>query len=65
MVELERGHSGTDLEKNQDLNKNFQTAILLSLLEDKKITRWQFDRCIGEHKGIMTADIGRIKKDDV
>ncbi len=32
--------------EQNDFNKNFQTAILLSLLEKGQLTKWQFDCCV-------------------
>jgi len=37
-------------EPDQAFIENFQTAVLLSLLEDKRLTRRQFDLCIEELK---------------
>ena len=48
MIELEPEPQSIEPEKNQDFIENFQTAILLSLLENKQLTKWQFDFCLGE-----------------
>ena len=56
MIELGPEPQRIDPQKNQDFIENFQTAILLSLLENKQLTKWQFDICVDElqkqsHKG--------------
>lgn len=35
-------------EPDQKFIENFQTAILLSLLEEGQLARWQFDFCVKE-----------------
>lgn len=65
MVELERNKLGTEYNKNLDFIKNFQTAILLSLLEDKLIAKWQFDQCMDELKRTCYSHMGRTKLDEV
>jgi hypothetical protein len=50
MVELERGHQDAEFEYKKDATIHFQHAILLSLLENKKITQLQFDCCVRELK---------------
>ena len=65
MVELERNKPNTELNKNTDLIKNIQTAALLSLLEDKLIAKWQFDRCINELNRSCYSHIGRTEIDEV
>lgn len=59
MVELEGKKSNTDYGKNTYFIKNFQTAILLSLLENKLIAKWQFDRCTDELDKTDNLHIGR------
>jgi hypothetical protein len=48
MIELEPEIRNMELLKNQDFKENFQTAILLSLLKNKQLTKWQFDFCVEE-----------------
>ncbi|OPY55883.1 MAG: hypothetical protein A4E55_02366 [Pelotomaculum sp. PtaU1.Bin035] len=48
LVEIE---AGEQLEKQftpRAFLQNYQTALLLSLLEKDLLTQWQFDRCIEE-----------------
>lgn len=35
-----------DKNNNQDFTIHYQQSILLTLLEQKKLTQWQFDKCI-------------------
>lgn len=46
MVELDTGQPAPKLNDNKNFIENFQTAILLSLLDKGIITKWQFDLCI-------------------
>ena len=48
MVELEREQSNLNTEK--DFVWNFQTSILLSLLEKGQLNQWQFDCCMDKLK---------------
>lgn len=48
MVELEREQNNLDMEK--EFIRNFQTAILLSLLEKGQLNQWQFDCCMDKLK---------------
>jgi len=51
LIELENTKR-VDLNKNKDFTENIQTAILLSLFERGKLTKWQFDFCMDELKAI-------------
>lgn len=48
MIELELEERNGDLRNNKAFIVNFQTGILLSLLENKQLTKWQFDLCMEE-----------------
>lgn len=54
MIELEAHpvpapqQQNTRLDQNQEFKENFQTAILLSLLEKGQLAKWQFDLCLEE-----------------
>ncbi len=50
IIELEPGTQNTGEGNPLEFIENFQTAILLSLLEDKQLTKWQFDFCVDELK---------------
>jgi len=46
MIELEQKQ---EIEENlREFYNNFQTAVLLSLLENNQLTKWQFDFCVDE-----------------
>jgi len=36
----------TDLSTNKAFLQTYKTSLLLALLEQKKLTKWQYDRCI-------------------
>ena len=36
------------LSDSQNFLQNYQTALLLSLLDKNLLTQWQFDRCVEE-----------------
>ena len=52
MIELEQypapEQPDTPLDRNREFKENFQTAILLSLLEKGQLAKWQFDLCLDE-----------------
>lgn len=54
MIELETSpaptpeQQNTPLDHNREFKENFQTAILLSLLEKGQLAKWQFDYCLEE-----------------
>lgn len=55
MVELSAPLKSFELDKNSAFIENFQTALLLSLLENKKLTGGQFELCAAELKKTRTA----------
>lgn len=46
IIELERQQIDTEISDNYEFLINFQNAILLSLLKEKKITKRQYERCL-------------------
>jgi hypothetical protein len=46
MVNLEEESQNAMLDKNTECIKNYQSALLLSLLEKKLLTQNQFDLCM-------------------
>lgn len=46
MVELDIEPPDTRLDNNKNFIENFQTAILLSLLDKGALTKLQFDLCV-------------------
>lgn len=48
MIELEAEAKPAQPVETQALVETFQTAVLLSLLKDGQLTKWQFDRCTEE-----------------
>jgi len=48
MIELEQEKEKEEKDNFQEFYNNFQTAILLSLLENNQLTKWQFDFCVDE-----------------
>lgn len=48
LVEIEADERSEEQLIPQAFLQNYQTALLLSLLETGLLTQWQFDRCIEE-----------------
>jgi hypothetical protein len=48
LVEIEADKQSVKQFQPQAFMQNYQTALLLSLLEKNLLTQWQFDRCIEE-----------------
>lgn len=46
IAESDTGTPGAKLDENESFTENFQTAILLSLLDKGTLTKWQFDICV-------------------
>jgi hypothetical protein len=45
IVEIEKNNNAIDLNSNKEFIMNFKNAILLSLLNKKQITQWQYEKC--------------------
>lgn len=50
MVELEPSEEHNDLGLQKDFVRNFEAALLLSLLEKGQLNKWQYDCCMDEIK---------------
>lgn len=51
MTQVKDEHQDTNKEKNVEFIQNYETALLLSLLEKQLLTQRQFDLCMEElHK---------------
>lgn len=48
MIELEQEQKHSKKMNYQEFSKNLQTAVLLALLKEKQLTKWQFDLCLEE-----------------
>lgn len=48
IVEVDENNQSTDLNKNYLFIENYETALLLSLLEKQLLTQVQFERCMEE-----------------
>ena len=48
IVEVLENNQNTDLNKNNLFIENYETALLLSLLEKRLLTQVQFERCMEE-----------------
>ena len=61
IIEPESAQNTEKFTNNQEFKENFQTAILLALLEKGQLVKWQFDLCIEElqHQHNNTQKSGR------
>jgi len=48
VVEVDENNQNTDINKNYLFIENYETALLLSLLEKQLLTQVQFERCMEE-----------------
>ena len=50
LIEITKDEKQTEVDTNKKFTINFQEALLLSLLEKKLLSQWQFERCMEEIK---------------